>query len=393
MKFTFPASYLLHKLRVCAPIIVTGKSTRYRHSNWVHMQRKGFFVTITALHHPHTVQVKMNCDGTGTDGECCVKIDRLIKFLASLHKDEVCTFEANDCEKVMVVAKGTTFSMKCADGSQYPTVGALDPPTEKSTYVNTEGFLKALQKTEWATTDDELRPAMQCVKLLCTNQGTIVLAATNGHYCAEYEENPCDTSGERYSCLLDKSLIASLKVFLSGSGGFSFNRTDKQAFFMLGESVICKDIKDEPRFPNYSSLMEYELLEVSVKMNRAEMIHVLKNARTMCNPSTREVTVHVFGDTAKFTVENDDEGLTFQTNIHADKFNDNWNSAHLFDIKLLSNVLAKLPGKTAQFTTHETSDKGCFFTDADQATEGEEPRFKILLMPKMLSNKNRFNIQ
>lgn len=181
------------------------------------------------------------------------------------------------------------FSMPYEDANEYP-LSNIDTTDTKDYIIDGKKVLKAIEKTGFATANDELRPVMNGIHFDFFEDG-MVCATSDGYKLARYKDKTITSNNENGTTpnfTLPKKPANILMTILSGLGGdvkLSFN--DKAI------SINNKDFKLtarllEARYPNYEAVIPKDN-PITITTDKNSLLNALKRVLPMANDQSNLV--------------------------------------------------------------------------------------------------------
>ena len=162
------------------------------------------------------------------------------------------TFDINDENlEIFIYFQNGKYNFIGARGDLYPQQKPLKDNAISLT-MDSKVLLNGINRSLFATADDELRPVMNGI-YFDLNEEKITLVATDAHRLVRYT-NDSVKGAQAVSFILPKKPAQLLRQVLKGSDNVSVNFGAKNATFTFGQTVIvCRQI--EGRFPNYNAVI------------------------------------------------------------------------------------------------------------------------------------------
>jgi DNA polymerase-3 subunit beta len=153
---------------------------------------------------------------------------------------------------------------------------------------------RGISKTLFATSNDELRPAMNGVFVQLNEEG-ITFAATDAHKLVKLTRKDV-TSAEPSSFILPKKALNQLKGILPNNDTkvqLSYNKDN--AFFVFDNIyLVCRLI--DQRYPDYNNVIPKENPNLLV-ISRDELLGTLRRTIIFSNKTTNQVVLRLEGNT------------------------------------------------------------------------------------------------
>ena len=184
--------------------------------------------------------------------------------------------------------KSGSLSIPGASPVSYPAIPALgEDKSEVSLDVDT--LVNGINKTIFATADDELRPVMNGV-YINIDSNNITFVATDAHKLVKYStEAACDVKS---SFILPKKPANLLKtVLLKEDDAIGVSFDSKNVVFKLKSyMLVCRLI--EGNYPNYNAVIPTNNSN-KVLIDRVELVNGIRRVAVCSNPTTNLIRMDI----------------------------------------------------------------------------------------------------
>lgn len=248
-------------------------------------ETKGDVVLITASDSEQWLSLKcpvVSCDG---DTRFCVSASDFLKAVDNLN-DVVITLSLDEQSHTIKCDYGNgSFTMPYEDANEFPMAN-MDSTDTKDFIIDGKKVLKAIEKTGFATANDELRPVMNGIHFDFFADG-MVCATSDGHKLARYKDKTItkENDGSIPNFTLPKkpsNILMSVLSAFEGDVKVSFN--DKalcvsNADFRLSARLL------EFRYPNYEAVIP-KTSPIIITSDKNSLLNALKRVLPMANDSS-----------------------------------------------------------------------------------------------------------
>jgi len=251
MKFVVSSTDLLSHLSAVSKVI-SSKSTMPILDNFL-FQLTDADLTITASDLESTLITHMEMDNTEGEGTIAVPAKLLIDTLKEFPEQPL-TFQINtDTYGVEIFSDNGKYSIVGQSGEDFPELPEISEEESTSITVAPKILLKGIEKTLFATADDELRPVMNgiFVELSPENMGFV---ASDAHKLVRYRRSDAASEFES-SFILPKKPAGLLRNLLPKEEydvKLEFNNKNAQ-FTLTNYKLICRLV--EGNYPSYNSVI------------------------------------------------------------------------------------------------------------------------------------------
>lgn len=291
MKFVASSSELLYHLQAVSRV-VSSKSTIPILEN-ILFELGEDKLTITASDLESTMVTSMpleNSDGTGVIAlPAKILLETLKKF-----PEQPITFDISlDTKKVEIITDKGKFSVVGLDGDEFPEIPQVDADKSSRLQLPASLVLSGINKTLFATADDELRPVMNGI-LIEMSPENLTFVASDSHKLVRYQRSDATTEFTS-SFILPKKPASFLKsVLIKEDGDVVIEFDDKNAFFQMeNHRLVCRLV--EGNYPSYNAVIPQDNPN-KVIINRQEVVNSLGRVSLFSNQASNLVKLSINGD-------------------------------------------------------------------------------------------------
>ncbi len=269
------------------------------------------------------------------------------------------------------------YKLSGENADDFPKIPVVD---NVSTVQITASILsEAINKTIFAVSNDELRPAMSGV-LVQLGEQNITFVATDAHRLVRYRRT--DVGAEKAtSIILPKKALTLLKSSLPSdetSVAVEYNTTN--AFFQFGSiHLICR-LVDE-RYPDYDAVIP-QVNPNKLTVDRALFLNTLRRVVIFANKTTHQVRLKINGSELNISAED----LDFSNEAH-ERLNCQFEGEDMeigFNAKFLVEMLNNLNCEEVVLEMSTPNRAGLLLPAIKQDNE----EILMLVMPVMLNSFN-----
>ena len=250
MKFVVSSSALLGLLQTTNKVI-SSKNTLTILDYFLFYLKEGV-LKITASDLETTLVGTLAVENVEREGLIAVPVKLMLDSLKEFSEQPL-TIEANESTWEIVVSwKSGKLTLPGTSGLSYPNLPELNAETKQSLALDVDTLMEGINKTIFATADDELRPVMNGVYINLEPQ-SVTFVATDAHKLVKYAS---ETAAEATaSFILPKKPANLLRGLLPKEDGeITVEFDDKNVLFRLKNQVlICRLI--EGNYPNYNAVI------------------------------------------------------------------------------------------------------------------------------------------
>lgn len=375
MKFVVSSTELLSRLQSISRVI-SSKNTLPILDNFL-FDLSGNTLTIMASDLESSMRTHITLDNVDGNGKVAIEAKRLTDILKEFPEQPL-IFEINqETLGVDIISDNGKFSIVGVNGDEYPEMLKLNE--ESAVTVNIPGavLLKGINKTFFATGDDELRPVMSCI-FIQFNENGVTFVASDTHKLVKYT-NSSINPGNQASFILPKKPANMLKSVLGkGEQEIKLQFDDKNAYFQLSEyEMICR--LQEGQYPNYETVIPTNNPN-RLTISRADFATVLKRV-SVFSSSSNLIKLDIKADQVTVTAQDIDFSISAYEKITAQYEGEDmligFKSAFLVDI---------LNAMNTENVVLQMSDPSRAGVIVPLEKESEEEDELMLLMPMMIND-------
>ena len=237
---------------------------------------------ITASDLETTMIGTLKVDSMEQEGVIAAPVKLMIDSLKEFSEQPL-TIEANESTwEIQISWKTGKLAIPGTSGLSYPTQPALDEETKQEISVDTNLLLTGINKTIFATADDELRPVMNGVYVNIEPQA-ITFVATDAHKLVKYAASA--ETGTTASFILPKKPANLLRGVLGKEDAdIRMEFDDKNVVFHLkNHTLVCRLI--EGNYPNYNAVIPANNPN-KVLVDRTELLNGIRRVAVCSNQAT-----------------------------------------------------------------------------------------------------------
>ena len=252
--------------------------------------------------------MKTQLELTESDGDCRFAIDshNLLEAVKGFSEQPI-TFDVNQEQNIVKISyQNGLFSLPIENADEFPM------PQSVNDFANTiiipnSILAENINRTIFATAQDELRPVMNGIYFDLTPD-FLVVVASDGHKLVRNKIFSIK-SEQQAAFILPKKPANLLKNLLGKDGGDVTIRFDERnAEINFGDgSLQCRLI--EGRFPNYNSVIPQNN-NYEVRVDRLGLLAALRRVQPFANGSSNLIRFHVEGSTLQLDAEDYDFSKT-----------------------------------------------------------------------------------
>ena len=372
MKFIVSSSYLLKQLSAINGVITTNPVVPILENFLFEISDGTLTITASDLQTSMITELEVEAK---EDGSIAIPAKILLETLRNLPEQPV-TFSIDaDTYSIEINSDNGRYKLSGENATDFPKI-----PTVSDGYsVNmSSGVLaQAINSTIYATSNDELRPAMTGVYIKLDETNT-TFVATDSHRLIRYRRVDI-ASDMAHSMIIPRKALTLLKATLPSENtnvNLEFNASN--AFFSFNNvKMICRLIDE--RFPDYENVIPSDN-ENTMNINKAELLSSLKRIAIYANKTTHQVRLKITGSELMISAE--DLDFSNEANERLSCEHDGEDIEIGFNAKFLIEMLNNLDAKEITLKLNAPNRAGILFP----VEKDENEDILLLVMPVMLNN-------
>ena len=375
MKFVVSSTELLGHLQGISKVIST-KNTLPILDNFL-FNLEGTNLEITASDLESTLITRMNLDNTDGDGSIAIPARILLDTLKEFSEQPL-TFEINlETLAIVISSEKGKFSIVGQNGVDFPILPSIKEDKKVSFNIDADILLSGINKTVFATADDELRPVMGGI-FVEAGTDKITFVASDAHKLVRYQRSDAH-SEENASFILPKKPASLMKNILpKEEGQVALEFDDKNAFFTLSEyKVVCRLV--EGNYPNYNSVIPTNNPR-KITIDRVELLNTLKRVSVFSNQASNLVKLELTGNQIRVSAQDIDFSISAYERLTCEYEGDDMEIG--FKSVFLLEILSNIESSDVVIELADPTRAGLFLPSV---TDNEAEDVLMLLMPMMIN--------
>lgn len=335
MKFVVSSTELLTRLQSVSRVISTKNSLPIL-DNFLFILKDGT-LSITASDLETTLKTKMLIENISEEGEITVPAKLLVDSLREF-ADQPLEFKTNDsCSILDITWASGNAKLPCTTSDDYPSVPELSE-NNTTISINSHVLLEGINRTLYATAEEELRPVMNGIFFDIDNSSS-TLVASDAHKLVCYTRHDIK-SDNKSSFILPKKPSSVLKNILGKGDEDVVIRFDSRnaTFEFESFNLICRLV--EGNYPAYKSVIPKNNTNKLV-INRLDLLNSARRVAVCSNQASSQVRLKLTYNTLTLSAQDLDFSISANENLICQYEGDNMEIA--FKSTFLIEILSNLP--------------------------------------------------
>lgn len=374
MKFVVSSATLLNHLQAISRVI-NSKNTLPILDCFL-LDLKNNILSLTAADSETRLETLVEVSSTEGEGSLAINAKNLLDPLREL-PDQPLTFDINDeTLEVFIYYHNGKYNFVGLKGDEYPEPKKLKDSALKLT-IDAETLFSGINRTVFATADDELRPVMNGIYFDITADD-LTFVASDGHKLVRVTTTEAKGEG-RSSFILPKKPANLLKSLLPKENGpVEIEFDENNAYISMSSyKMVCRFV--EGRYPNYNSVIPQNNPN-SLTLDRLALLNALKRVSVFSNAASSLVKLQLSEDKIVVSAQ-DIDFLTAAEEMIPCSYSGNVMNIG-FKAAFLIDILNNIPSSDVRIELSDPSRAGLILPVEKEENED----MLTLLMPMMLND-------
>ncbi len=373
MKFIVSSSTLLKQLQGIGGVL-NSSNTLPILDNFL-FEIKGKSLTVSASDLETTMTATLEVEAK-EDGSICIPAKMLMDTLKAFPEQPL-TFDIDPKSfGVEISSDNGKYKLSGHNGSEFPKIPTLESPSKVE--VDAAVLATAINKTIFATGNDDLRPVMSGVYFQLEKDG-ITFVATDAHKLVRYKRTDAKAD-KSASFIVPKKPLNLLKGLMSSSDSkVTLEYNESNAFFAFDNiTLICRLI--DGKYPNYEAVIPNENPN-RLTIDRNGLQSSIKRVSIFANKTTNQVRLKMTGSELVISAED----LDF-SNAANERLTCNYQGEDMeigFNSRFLTEMIANMESEEAVVEMSAPNRAGIILPGGEKS--GDED-ILMLVMPVMLNS-------
>lgn len=371
MKFIVNSAYLLKQLSNINGVITTNPVVPILENFLFELDKGGLTVTASDLQTSMITEIQVE---SKEKGSIAVPARILLDTLKNLPEQPV-TFSIDESTySIEIISDNGRYKLSGENATDFPKVPNVS--NDFTAEIASDVLARAVNNTIFATSNDELRPAMTGVYVNLGDKNT-TFVATDGHRLVRYRRADVK-SDNGSSIIIPRKALNLLKATLpTENTEVSLNFNLSNAFFKFGNiRMICRLIDE--RFPDYENVIP-ATNSIRMTIERSDLLGALKRISIYANKTTHQVRLKITGSELQISAE--DLDFSNEANERLSCEHDGEDIEIGFNAKFLIEMLSNLDSNKIALTMSAPNKAGVILP----AEKDAEEDILMLVMPVMLN--------
>ena len=371
MKFIVNSAYLLKQLSNINGVITTNPVVPILENFLFELEKGALTVTASDLQTSMITELQVE---SKEKGSIAVPARILLDTLKNLPEQPV-TFSIDESTySIEIISDNGRYKLSGENATDFPKVPSVS--NDFTAEISTEVLARAINNTIFATSNDELRPAMTGVFVNLGDKNS-TFVATDGHRLVRYRRADVKSDNGN-SIIIPRKALNLLKATLPAENTeVSLNFNMSNAYFKFGNiKMICRLIDE--RFPDYDNVIPTQN-NIQMSIERTDFLGALKRISIYANKTTHQVRLKITGSELQISAE--DLDFSNEANERLSCEHDGEDIEIGFNAKFLIEMLTNMDSDKIKLTMSAPNKAGVILP----AEKDKSEDILMLVMPVMLN--------
>lgn len=373
MKFVVSSTELLSHLQAVGKVISSKNTLPILDNFLFDLQDSGLIITASDLETTLITNLKLeNVDG---EGKLTVPAKILMDILKEFPEQPL-TFEIDlETLAIDIISENGKFSVVGLSADEFPEMPVVQEEQKISVELPAEALEKGIEKTHYATAQDELRPMMNGIYIQL-KEDNLTFVASDSHKLVRYRRTDI-TPGIENAFILPKKPAQMLRAILpKEEGDVAIEFDDRNAFFELSNyRMVCR--LTEGNYPNYESVIPADNPNKLV-IDRADLSTTLRRVSVFSNQASNLAKLKLTGNQVTVSAQDIDFSISAYERLNCQYEGDEMEIG--FKATFLAELLNNLDSTDVSVEMSDPSRAGLIFPVETE----EDEDILMLIMPMMI---------
>lgn len=373
MKFIVTSTALLKQLQLLSGVLNSSNTLPILDNFLFEIKDKELSISASDLETSMTTKIAVEAK---EEGIIAIPAKLILDTLKQLPEQPL-TFTIDPATQGIEIASDYgKYKITGQNGDEFPNAPQL--ANDNSFTIAGESLSRALNKTIFATGNDDMRPVMSGV-FFELNNDSLRFVATDAHKLVRYTRSDVKP-GTSASLILPKKPLNLIKAALSNSKSeVSIRYTENNALFAFDHvTLMCRLI--EGKYPNYEAVIPQEN-PFKLTIDRLDLLSSIKRVSIFANKTTSQVRLKMGGSELSISAEDLDFANEAQERLTCSYAGDDMEIG--FNARFLNDLLANLDSENVNIEMSAPNRAG-IITQVE--SENAEEDLLMLVMPVMLNS-------
>ncbi len=372
MKFIVSSAALLKELNNINGVITTNPVVPILENFLFEIEDGKLIITASDLQTSMITELEVESKESGS---IAVPARILLETLKNLPEQPVTFSIDEESYSIEISSDNGRYKLAGENATDFPKIPEVTDGVNVD--ISTDALSSAITNSIFATSNDELRPAMTGVYIKLTPTNT-TFVATDGHRLIRYRRVDVVSEEDHDIIIPRKALNLLNSTFPAENSNVVIEFNKANAFFHFNNiKMICRLIDE--KFPDYENVIPAENNN-HMSIERLELLNSLKRISIYANKTTNQVRLKITGNELQISAE--DLDFSSEANERLSCEHDGEDIEIGFNAKFMMEMLNNLDSKEITLQLSEPNRAGLIVPKEKNDNED----ILMLVMPVMLSD-------
>ena len=379
MRFIVQSQLLLKSLQTLSGVLNANSTLPILENFLFEFTGDKLVVTASDLETTMTIKIPLDSEtlGDAQEGRMAIPAKKLLESLKTF-ADIPLVFNINEETFMVEITAGEgKYKLSGQNAEEFPQIPVLEDTTK--TEINSSIIASAINKTLFATGNDELRPVMSGIFCELTPDD-ITFVATDAHKLVRYRRTDAKAENAA-SFILAKKPLNQLKNTLAGKDmPVVIEYNQRNALFTFDNiELVCRLI--DGKYPNYEAVIPRENPNKLI-IDRVSFLNAIRRVAIFANQSTHQVRLKLSGKELVLSAEDLD-----YSNEAKERLTCSYDGEPIeigFNSKFLQEMLNNIDNEMVKLEMSQPNRAGILMP-VDNENKDED--ILMLVMPVMLNQQ------
>ena len=294
MKFIVNSSTLLKELQKLNGVISTSNTLPILDNFLFEIEDGKIKIIASDL---ETTMISEITTESSSNGQITIPSKILIDTLKTFSNQPLTFLVDEETKGIEISSENGNYKLAGQDAKEFPKVPELT--SSSSFLIPSTVLLNAINKTLFASGNDELRPVMSGV--FCElSEESITFVATDAHKLVKHTRSKI-SSNSNSSFILPKKPLSLLKNNIDNDSEINVEFNETNVRFLLDNiTLICRLI--DGKYPNYDAVIPKDNPNKLV-INKDELLNSIKRVSIYASKTTHQIRLKIAGSQLQITSE------------------------------------------------------------------------------------------
>jgi DNA polymerase-3 subunit beta len=378
MKFVISSTELLKHLQLIGKVIST-KNTLPILDNFL-FELSGNELKITASDLETTLVTTIDLENVTDEGKIAVPARILMDILREFPEQPL-TFDVDlESMKIVLNSENGKYNIVGQNAEDFPQVPEIKEEEQSHLQLPSAILHQGIDKTIFATADDELRPVMNGIYVELKPEN-ITFVATDAHKLVRYRRTDV-APGQESSFIFPKKPASLLKnILVKEEDEVDVRFDDKNVQFILPKYRMISRLT-EGNYPSYDSVIPSDN-PFKLTIDRLEFYNTIKRVAVFSNQASNLIKLSLKGNQLAVSAQDIDFSVSGRETLNCQYEGDDMEIG--FKSSFLLEILGNLNASDVLVELSDPSRAGLLYP-AEKEEESED--VLMLLMPMMVESES-----